>query len=59
MEINLLKQSYKNQLVRAGVDHHKAEQAVEDMTSEDLQLIQEVWSDWILVSPQTENDSSN
>lgn len=59
MEINLLKQSYKNQLVRAGVDHHKAEQAIEDMTSEELQLIQEVWSDWVLVSPQIENDRSN
>lgn len=59
MEINLIKQSYKNQLVRAGVDHHKAEKAVEDMTSEDLQLIQEVWSDWVLVSHQTENDKSN
>jgi len=49
METEKLKQSYKNQLVRAGVDSHKAEQAVKNLTREELQLIREIWSEWAVV----------
>lgn len=56
MEVEELKQSYKNQLMRAGVDFHKAEQAVSNMKDEDLQLIREVWSDWTVVFSQAENE---
>lgn len=45
METEKLKQSYKNQLVKAGVDSHTAEQAVKNMSGADLQLIREVWSE--------------
>lgn len=45
METEKLKQSYKNQLVKAGVDSHTAEQAVKNMSGTDLQLIREVWSE--------------
>jgi hypothetical protein len=54
MEINLLKQSYKNQLVKAGVDSYRAEQAVKNLTKEELQLIREIWSDWAAVLTESE-----
>lgn len=56
MEVEELKQSYKNQLMRAGVDFHKAEQAVNNIKDEELQLIREIWSDWTVVFSQTENE---
>ncbi len=56
MEIEKLKQSYKNQLLKAGVDAHRAEQAIKNMTREELQLIREIWSEWTVVLPQTENE---
>lgn len=56
MEIEKLKQSYKKQLLQAGVDAHIAEQAIQNMTREELQLIREIWSEWTLVLPQIENE---
>ena len=58
MEIEKLKQSYKNQLVRAGVDSHKAEQTVKNLTREELQLIGEIWSDWAVTLTENENPSA-
>lgn len=56
METEKLKQFYKEQLVRAGVDFHKAEQAVSNMTGEELKLIHDIWSDWAVVFPRTEDE---
>ena len=46
MEAEMLKQSYKQQLVKAGVDFHRAEQAANILTWEELQLISEIWPEW-------------
>lgn len=54
METEKLKQLYKNQLIRAGVDSHKAEQAAQNLTGEELQLICEIWSDWAVALAEKE-----
>lgn len=56
MEVEDLKQSYKNQLIKAGVDLYRAEQAINNIKDEELQLIREFWSDWSVVFSQTENE---
>ena len=48
METNTLKQFYQEQLVRAGVERPKAEQAAQSLTKDELLLISEVcWSEWV------------
>ncbi len=54
METEKLKQSYKKQLIRAGVDSYKAEQAVKNLTREELQLIREIWSEWAVTLKENE-----
>ena len=54
MQAEVLKQSYKQQLVKAGVDFHRAEQAANILTWEDLQLISEIWPEWAATCSQTE-----
>ncbi len=56
METQKLKQSYKNLLLKAGVDFRKAEQVVKNMTREELQLIHDTWPEWVVVLPRSEND---
>jgi len=56
MTTEKLKQSYKEQLVRVGVDPHKAEQAAKLLTGEELQMISEIWPGWAAVFPQVENE---
>ncbi len=56
METEKLKQSYKDMLVRAGVDFHRAEQAVKNLTWEELHLIGEIWPEWAAAFAQTENE---
>lgn len=46
MKAEMLKQSYQHQLVKAGVDFHKAEQAARMLTWKDLQLISDIWLEW-------------
>lgn len=46
MKAENLKQSYKHQLVKAGVDFHKAEQAAKILTWDELQLISDIWPAW-------------
>ena len=54
MEIEKLKQSYKNQLVKAGVDILRAEQVVRTVTQEELQLILEILPERTLVFEKKE-----
>lgn len=54
MKTEKLKQSYKNQLVKAGVAPHRAEQAADTLTSEQLQLIREIWPEWTVAFSQVE-----
>ena len=54
MKTEKLKQSYKDQLVKVGVDPHRAENAANVLTSEQLQLIGEIWPEWTTVFLQTE-----
>lgn len=56
MEVEELKQFYKKQLLKAGVDFHQAEQAVNHIEDEELQLIREIWADWTAVFSQAENE---
>jgi hypothetical protein len=44
--IDTLKQSYKEQLIKAGVEPQKAVKAAEKITREELNLIGEIWTDW-------------
>lgn len=46
MKIEKLKQSYQEQLVKAGVEAYRAEQAAKVLTIEQLQLIGEIWPKW-------------
>ena len=54
MQAEILKQSYKQQLLKAGVDFHRAEQAADILTWEQLQLISEIWPEWAAAFSQTE-----
>jgi SOS response regulatory protein OraA/RecX len=45
---NFLRQAYKAQLIQAGVDHHLAEQAAENLTAIELEMITEIWLSWSL-----------
>ena len=54
MKAEMLKQSYKQQLVKAGVDFYRAEQAANILTWEELQLISEIWPEWAAAFSQTE-----
>ena len=49
MTFDNLKQSYQQQLVRAGVHPKKAEKAAKTLTIEEFQLIGEIWSEWATV----------
>ena len=44
-----LEQSYKDQLVKVGVDFQRAEQASKVLTSEQLLLVSEIWPEWATV----------
>ena len=59
METEKLKHSYKNELLRAGVDFHKAEQVVNNLTREELQLIREIWPEWDLILTENEIITAN
>jgi|GEM_PF-3323754 len=45
----LMKQSYKEQLIKAGVAPWKAEQAIKNLTIKELKFIREIWLDWAKV----------
>jgi hypothetical protein len=55
MEFNLIKQSYQDQLIKAGVSPQRAEEAASVLNHEELQLISEIWSDWAAVFSQLTN----
>lgn len=44
-----LNKIYQEQLVMVGVPLSKAEQAAQNMTSEQLRLIGEIWADWATI----------
>ncbi len=56
MKTEALEQSYKEQLVRVGVDPQRAEQAAKLLTREELKLISEIWPGWAAVFPHAENE---
>lgn len=56
MKTEKLEQSYKDQLVKAGVDFQRAEQAAKNLTWEQLQLISEIWLEWAPAFSQVEGE---
>jgi len=52
MKTQKLENSYKDQLVKAGVAPHRAEQAAKNLTKEQLQLISEIWPEWAFAFSQ-------
>ncbi|MGK7931581.1 MAG: hypothetical protein AB4041_09125 [Microcystaceae cyanobacterium] len=46
MQCDQLKQSYQEQLIKAGVPPQRAAKAASALTLEELQLIGEIWLDW-------------
>lgn len=54
MKAEMLKQSYQHQLVKAGVDFYKAEQAARTLTWKELQLISDIWPEWAAVFSQSQ-----
>jgi hypothetical protein len=46
MNMDYLKQSYRDLLVSSGICSKKATQACEDVTYDDLKIISEIWPDW-------------
>lgn len=51
-----LEQSYKNQLVKVGVDFQRAEQAARALSGEELLLVSEIWPEWATVFSQVDKD---
>lgn len=54
MNIYELKKSYKDQLLKAGVDSEKAGEAAENLSFEELLLIREIWQDWSILFSEIE-----
>lgn len=54
MDIEQLKHSYQQKLVQAGIESHRIEAAVKNITIEELRLISEIWSQWALFSTENE-----
>ena len=46
MEANKLRQSYKDELIKVGVEPYRAEQAAQTLTRDELQMIGDIWSEW-------------
>lgn len=55
LKINKLQQAYMDQLLKAGVDFQRAEQAAIGVTREELLLICEIWPEWAIAFSRTEN----
>lgn len=49
MKTEKLEQSYKEELVKAGVDFHRASLAAKSLSRDELQLISEIWPEWAVV----------
>lgn len=56
MKTEKLEQSYQEQLVKAGVDLHRASQAAKSLSRDELQLIGEIWPDWAVSFSQAESE---
>jgi len=54
MKTDRLEESYKNQLIGAGVNLYEAEQAARLLTWEELRLIGEIWPEWAVTFCQAE-----
>jgi hypothetical protein len=39
-------QAYKDQLIAAGVHHHRAAKVAENLSQSELKVISEIWSEW-------------
>ncbi len=46
MQLNLLKQSYQDQLVKAGLDANRASQAAHNLSQEELKFISNISPQW-------------
>lgn len=46
MELTQLQHSYYEQLLKAGVNTERAFQAASSLSTEQLDLIRDIWSDW-------------
>ncbi|MGK7944835.1 MAG: hypothetical protein AB4058_10245 [Microcystaceae cyanobacterium] len=46
IQYDQLKQSYQEQLIKAGVSPQRAAKAASVLTLEELELIAEIWLDW-------------
>jgi hypothetical protein len=56
MKTEKLEQSYKDQLIKAGVDNDRASQAAKILSRDELQLISEIWPEWAEVFSQAEGE---
>lgn len=56
MKTEQLEQSYKDQLVKAGVDSHRASLAAKSLSRDELQLISEIWPEWAVAFSQAEGE---
>ena len=52
MKPKQIKQFYKEQLIKKGVDCQKAELAASNLTTDELRLISEIWSEWGIIFQQ-------
>jgi len=56
MKTGKLGQSYRDELIKAGVESHRAEQAAKSLTWEQLMLISEIWLEWTPPFSQVEGE---
>jgi hypothetical protein len=40
------REAYKDQLIAAGVHHHRAAEVAENLSHNELRVISEIWSQW-------------
>lgn len=59
MEINHFIECYREQLIKAGVEPLKAEEASKNINQDQLRIISEIWSEWAHVFSQLESNLTN
>lgn len=53
VDVNHLRYSYREELIKAGVSPQKAEQAAQAVTSQELFMIGEIWGQWATILSRT------
>lgn len=55
MKTGELERSYRDELIKVGIESHRAEQAAKNLSWEQLLLISDIWLEWTPTFSQVED----